>query len=115
LSLPYAKIRGSQIVVIAVDNFTNLGASASSKEWGAIEVTILGSVGGYSFLLKRQQIRMMTGPCLFLVPYDAAYDEISVESRNVTGGVAAMPYDARQVLQVQVHVQPRGGDQQPKR
>lgn len=107
-TVPYAHIKGSQLAVAVIDNFSNLGATGTSLAWGTVEVVIEGYIAGYRYRLKRQQVRSKTGPLVFQVPLDKAFESIGVGVRNISGGVKRFfPADAIQ-LQVQIYVQPSG-------
>jgi hypothetical protein len=119
VSVPYTEVRGSQLVVQVIDNFAKVEPASSfdPQFWAAAEVQINGAVQGFEFCLKRQHTRMLTGPMGYVVPDEAALDQLVFRARNMTGGRRGPPgsgeTDATAAngysIKVQIHIQPRGG------
>lgn len=114
-SIPFSKVRGSQLIVSVSDNYASQFGDIVADVptfWATVEVTLMGSVQGAEFVIKRQAVRMLTGPLYYIADDSEAYDNIVVRGRNVSGGSkAAVDFIASNGLSllVQVQIQPRGG------
>lgn len=127
IELPYQKVRGSQIVASVIDNFgQQQTVTTLVRFWAAVDLQIWGRIQGYDFLLKKQHTRMNTGPLVYIVPDEEAYDAISIRGRNMSGGrpgpvpgaappnptaapIPGFPLSGGFSLMVQLYIQPRGG------
>lgn len=89
VTLPWAQVRGAQLLVNVIDNFATrfpLTSGQDSRYWAALEVSIWGAIQGYSTCLKRQHVRMISGPMFYNCASDEFYSAITVRARNMTGG-----------------------------
>lgn len=89
ITLPWKQVAGAQVLVLVRDNYASALPAAvlnSTAYWPTLEVTIWGAVQGYSTCLKRQHVRMLTGPLLYRVESDEFYSAFSVRARDITGG-----------------------------
>ncbi len=123
LSVPYAAVEGSQIIVAVTDNLSQSTAGSFSDgiqfiAWPALEIFIYGSVQGYKTRLKRQFVRMPTGPMTYTIPVEEAYDNILLYARDVTGGTVVAPQNLAEFsddssvpfsITAMVYFSPRGG------
>lgn len=118
-ALPWVNVRGAQVLASCTDNFGQLQPNTGNATyWAIAEVTIWGVVQGYANVLKRQQIRMSSGPMTYVLPDEEAYDQVEFRARNFTGGKRAVPSSTGSnapvqangfSLKVQLFIQPRGG------
>lgn len=88
ISLPWSEVVGAQVIVNVIDNFAVLasGLTQDARYWGMLEVSIWGAVQGYASCLKRQQVRMISGPMFYRFDSDEFYSHVSVRARNMSGG-----------------------------
>jgi hypothetical protein len=88
ITVNYSQVKGSQLVVSVVDNFgtRTLPSSQDNRYWPALEVTVTGYIQGYSMVLKRQLVRMVSGPLFMIIPRDEIYTALTVRALNMTGG-----------------------------
>lgn len=88
VTLPYARVVGSQMLVRATDNFGRVfGPGAiSADQFVAAEVVIAGYVQGSRTVITRQQIRNLSGPMRWLFRAEEMYDSVEVAARNMSGG-----------------------------
>lgn len=87
-TIPFSKVRGSQILINVSDNFATLIPSGSSETvyMAVAEVEILGTIQGTPFVLKRQACKAVTGPMFYVFEDAEAYDSVILRARNLTGG-----------------------------
>lgn len=90
VTLPWSEVKGgANILVLARDNYAE-GLPAAVLDlaayWPTLEVTIWGAIQGYTVCLKRQQVRMITGPMVYRVEGDELYSAFTVRARDITGG-----------------------------
>lgn len=89
VSLPWAQVKGAQLIINSIDNYDTVDiGSGGPAYWAALEVTVWGTVQGYATCLKRQHVRMLTGPMLYRVDGDEFYNYVTVKARNMSGGVS---------------------------
>ena len=118
VSIPWSRVMGSQVLVSIKDNFASRpNVTVLPQFWAMCEVQLFGVVQGYETRLKTQAVRMDTGPCHIILPYEEAYDSFVVKGRNMSGGRrgpnpnAGIPASAANgySIELTVHVMPRGG------
>jgi hypothetical protein len=119
-SIPFSKVRGSNLLISVDDNFGKvLPVTAIRSYWAVAEVSIIGRVQGVETLLKRQQVRMLTGPMGYVFDDAEAYGDLVVRARNMSGGRRGPPGPATASpdptaangfsITVTIAFQPRGG------
>lgn len=118
ITVPYAEVAGSQLLAAVTENF-EAGAlvfSGDSQFYLQFEVSVWGSYQGFQSCLKRTSMRALTGPSSYYFDSDAAFDQIIVKARNMSGGRRG-PGIAGQVTtangysaSLTIFIQPRGGD-----
>lgn len=89
VTLPWSEVKGAQILVLARDNYAEALPAAvldTAAYWPTLEVTIWGAIQGYMTCLKRQQVRMITGPMMYRVDGDEFYSALTIRARDITGG-----------------------------
>lgn len=89
ISLPWSRVAGCQLIANVIDNFGMRPALTSGQDaryWATLEITIWGMVQGYPSCLKRQQTRMISGPCFYRFDADEFYTDVTVRARNISGG-----------------------------
>lgn len=87
VTLPFDNVKGCQLLVSVVDNVDILNPGAADQRfWAIAEVAIWGIIQGYATPIKRQHVRMISGPMEYVFPFEEAYDSIEVRGRNMTGG-----------------------------
>lgn len=117
--IPYANVQGGQLLISVADNYNIQDqVTVFPRFWATAEVQIWGRIQGYDEILKTQQVRMVSGPMVYIVPFEEAYDYIDIRARNMSGGrrgpvfpdVAPNPTAERGFkLDVTIHFTPRGG------
>ncbi len=95
-TLPYKSVRGSQLCVSVVDTFLQpLVSVIAGLIYGiaGAEITIAGSVRGFESPIRRQFMRNITGPLVFVVPEDEPYNDLIIRARPFVGGYPGIPSD----------------------
>lgn len=85
-SFPYVDVAGGNLIV-QVSSAT-IGVGITQFLTALItEIEIVGRVQGIDSVLKRTQIRLQTGPCIYTFKTWDLFDTIEVRVRNMTGGL----------------------------
>ncbi len=118
LTLPFAQVRNSQILISLKDNATAALVAASQSGNTAYlivmaEVSFWGSVQGFATCLKRQALKSTWGPAIMSFGDEDVYDQFSARIRLFIGGKPGIPSDivfaAPLAVTCTVHIQPREG------
>ncbi len=118
VDIPWEKVIGGQVIVAVSDNYSQLQTTINDPQyWATAEVSIWGVVQGYAEVLKRQQLRMLSGPMLYQFANEEAYHAVRFRARNFTGGrrgsgasgANAATAENGYSLTVQLFLQPRSG------
>lgn len=95
ITFPYAKVKGSQLFCMVADNAgrtVNQAATPDFAQFFALaEVSIWGLVPGLATCLHRQDVRQLTGPMHYVIPWDLPWNDIEVRARNMSGGRRGTP------------------------
>jgi hypothetical protein len=88
VTIPYAEVVGSQILAAITENFEAgaLSFTGDAQFYLAFEVSFWGSYQGFQSCLKRTTMRALTGPTSYYFDGDAAFDQVIVKARNMSGG-----------------------------
>jgi hypothetical protein len=122
LSLPYAEVQGSQVLVAVADNYGVFPSQfAPNHLFPGVEITIWGAVMGFETCLRRQFVRQQTGPLALLFEWARGWDNILFRGRNMNGGsvvnlggIPPFPTQANHFsLTSTVYIFPRGGFASP--
>lgn len=118
LTLPYADVEGSNILIGVADNYAVFPSQFSPNHlFPGAEITVWGSVQGFETLLKRQCVHMLTGPMAIKFKYEEGWDNLIFRGQNMNGGsvvnlagIAPFPTQANHFsLTSTVYIFPRGG------
>lgn len=96
VTIPFSKVKGSLLVISAVDNYAAIAINTTqdNRYWAALMVTITGFVQGYSMILKRQTVAMVSGPLSYYVPENFCFfTALGIRATNVTGGTLGARQD----------------------
>lgn len=116
-TLPFSAVANSQIFIAVDDNAIQAVVAASQTNTSYLlvmtEITVWGSVQGYSSPIKRQGVRGIWGPMSLRLGDDDCYGEIVFSGRLFIGGKPGIPSDMVFATPLKVnatiHVQPREG------
>lgn len=88
VTIPYAEVVGSQVLAAITENFEagTLGFTGDTQFYLGFEVSFWGSYQGFQTCLKRTTVRSLTGPTSYYFDADAAFDQVVVKARNMSGG-----------------------------
>ena len=115
LSLPFAEIRESNLMISTDDNAVQALVAASQSNTAYLmvgaELAVIGSVQGYETLLKRQFVRSGWGPLNITFGSEESYDTVFIAGRLFIGGKPGLPADivfaTPLTLSATVYIQPR--------
>lgn len=98
-SFQYSEVKGSQICVWASDNFASFSNQAGAETgylyfMALVEVSIWGTVQSFEACIKRQAVRMVSGPMNLAIPCDLPWQRIEIRARNMTGGHPGLATDS---------------------
>lgn len=120
MSLPWAAVKGANLLVAATDDVDNNPASAgnlSSQLMVSSEVTVFGVIQGFATPLKTAVINGKTGPVDLVFAWEEGWEYIRFTQRLMNGGRPLTPPGGSTAAQsallvnfaLSVYVMPRGG------